>query len=200
MEKKFRLAQSNIEDFMKIVEFDNKLSMHLGKQKKYETDEEIAEHYLYFSKCHNNIDEYYIFYEQNNKLVGYIHVGSYIFFNGKRDESIGNICDIFVDPENRNGVIALELLREGLKILQKQNINQAIMTVQTHNPFRFLHYGIADEVYTREKYIRKNGEESENIILQINDINSLQQRPFKDILRNINEHRKNFRDNGIEFE
>ena len=200
MEKNFRFAESNIDDFMKIVEFDNKLSIHLGNNKKYESEEEIAEGYLYYSKYHNGIDEYYIFYEENNKLIGYVHIGNYIVFNHVRDESIGNILDIFVDPESRNGVIALQLLREGLNILQKQNINKAIMTVQTHNPFRFLHYGIADEVYTREKYTRKNGESSENIILQINDIKALQQRPFNEILRNIHTHRKNFRDNGIEFE
>lgn len=198
---KFTLAQSTKQDFLKKLEFDNKLNTYLGKNTKL-SKMEIKSLYNYYVKLHNLIDEYIIFCENDeNEIVGYIHIGTYVIDKGIRLEDVGNLIGIYVDENSRGGsFIAFDLLKNGLALLRQNGINKAYMNVQTHNKFRFLHYAISDEVVASETYTRKNGTITTNKLLAINDIAKLQEKPLKDIMRDVRKYRLQFEKEGKERE
>ena len=196
----YRLAESTKEDFMKIQELDYKLTLSLNPQAKIPTEKELKKRFKYFKNLHNKIDEFFILCEIDGEAIGYCQIGTYAILNDKRHNDVGNIIAIYVDKGHRSIVLSFTLFQKALTLLQEHGINQAIMNVQTHNEFRFLHYAICDEVISSEKYTRKDGTNSCNKLLAINDISALMTKSWRDIAREATTHRKNFEENGIELE
>lgn len=197
---KYRIAQSNKEDFLKKVEFDNKLNSFLSGGNAY-LKNELRKGYKNYIK-RNQIDEHLIFAENDEKkVVGYIHIKINDFSNEKEQNIIPHLQGIYVDEKARGTtLVSYDLLKQGLALLQEKGFNKVYMNVQTHNKFRFLHYAIADEVVFTETYTRKDGTINSNKLLAINDISNLQEKSWKDILRDAKKFRLQFEQEGKERE
>ena len=198
---KYRLAQSNKEDFLKKLEFDNKLNSFLGSGQTY-SKSELKKMYNKFVKEHNQIDDYIIFCEnEEGNVVGYIHINIHNFGTENEPNYVAHLPGVYVDKNARGtSLISYDLLKQGLELLQEKGFNKVFMNVQTHNEFRFLHYAIADEVVFTESYTRKDGTINSNKLLAINDISKLLEKSWKDILRDARKYRLQFEKEGKERE
>lgn len=197
----YRMAKTNKEDFMKKVEFETKLYTFLNPTYEVPSQEDLEVLWKLYCLPLYPKKQITIFAECNGEVVGCIEIDPFALMpNNEIDYSYGTLQHIFVDPNFRASNIALQLLRKGADVLIERGINKAIMNVQTHNKFRFLHYAICDEVLSSETYTRTDGSVSCTKTLAINDLKALQNKSLLDICREKRKHQKNFEEHGIELE
>lgn len=132
----------------------------------------------------NNADEFSFVCEKDGEFVGYISVCAYHVVNGERpDDDIGIIHEIYVNDEHRNGTTAYTLLQLGLKKLIECGKTRAICNVQEDNPYRYLHFAMADgNIIKTTECKRANGDTTTDYTLLI-DLKALQKMSFLDLAK-----------------
>lgn len=112
--------------------------------------------------------------EDDGKVVGYIVYLNYCVMNDERlGEEYGNLNAILVKENYRGTGVAYQLLQLALNDLINNGKTKLILTVQQDNPNRFLHFAMADTVFSQDFCIRRDGTKTNSYNLLISDAEKL---------------------------
>jgi len=125
-------------------------------------------------KVEDNAREFVEVCECEGKCIGMIHYNNYYITDDKvYHKDIANIIEIFVLDEFRGGDIAFKLLKSAVTSLTDKGISKARCNVQEDNPYRFLHFAMADSKIKKiEESTRSDGTKVLDYSLLI-DLNKL---------------------------
>jgi len=142
-------------------------------------------------KVEDNAREFVEVCECEGKCIGMIHYNNYYITDDKvYHKDIANIIEIFVLDEFRGGDIAFKLLKSAVTSLTDKGISKARCNVQEDNPYRFLHFAMADRnIVETSETTRINGAKTINYCLEI-DLEKLKDLTYMQFVKKIAKTRK----------
>ena len=142
-------------------------------------------------EMHGPYTTYYVA-ECDGEVVGVVCVDVSEKIIVEEVEYCASIPLIFVDEKYRQGAVAYKLFKTALQDIERQGYNSLIMNVAENNPYKYLHFALADIIINEDK--QKINEEETKIVhvLGISNIKELKNLTFKDFLQKLVYTKKNF--------
>lgn len=96
---------------------------------------------------------------------------------------------VYIKKSYRGFIYAYKLIKKLVAELVDNQINSAIMQVQTYNKQRFFHYALSDKNIIKCTKCSSKGKDYEDQILLIKDLKKVLQMDMKDILTKVEEYK-----------
>lgn len=130
--------------------------------------------------------------ECDGKVVGTVCVDVSEKIIIEEVEYCASIPFIFVDEKFRQGSVAYKLFKQALQEIERQGYNSLIMNVAENNPYKYLHFALADIIINEDKQEINKEEYKKIYILGVSNIKELKNLTFKDFLQKLVYTKKNF--------
>ena len=136
-----------------------------------------------FSRVIKNKEQIFVVATLSNEIIGFAGAST------NSEEYLNVIKDVravieyvYVKVDHRGFVEAFELMKALIKELLNNNINSALMQVQTYNKQRFLHYALSDKNIIKSTCCENYGKKYYDEILLIEDLNKVLKTNIKEFL------------------
>jgi len=125
--------------------------------------------------------EFYTLAYFDDQIIGFAGASKNKNYLDIAPYSVAIIDYIYVDEDKRDLITSYKLIKNLLKLLIENGYSQALLQVQTFNKQRFLHYALSDKNIIKS-FPNTYKEGYEDQILLINDLNSVYNQTFKELL------------------
>ncbi|MBO5954413.1 MAG: GNAT family N-acetyltransferase [Clostridia bacterium] len=145
-----------------------------------------------FAEVINNKEQIFVLASLNDKIIGLAGATT----NSKEyldiTKDVRTVIEyVYVKENHRGFVVAFELVKALIEELINNNINSALMQVQTFNKQRFLHYSLSDKNIIKSTYCQNYGKKYYDEILLIKDLKEISKISLKEFLVKTHEYSKN---------
>ena len=179
--------RAGLNDVEAIVLMQNQLTDMLNLN--HDPEEEILNEYI--KEEIESQEAAYFIAKVNETTIGVVLVDFSNLIYVDNIEFVASIPFIFVDEKYRRGAVAYDLFNLALKEVKQKDKNSLVMSVEDNNPYKFLHFAIADILIEENEALTEDGK-TKQYILGITDVGKVQQCSFKNFIRNIVNTKKNF--------
>ena len=184
---KVEYYRAGLNDVEAIVLMQNQLTDMLNLN--HDPEEEILNEYI--KEEIESQEAAYFIAKVNETTIGVVLVDFSNLIYVDNIEFVASIPFIFVDEKYRRGAVAYDLFNLALKEVKQKDKNSLVMSVEDNNPYKFLHFAIADILIEENEELTEDGK-TKQYILGITDVGKVQQCSFKNFIRNIVNTKKNF--------
>ena len=184
---KVEYYRAGLNDVEAIVLMQNQLTDMLNLN--HDPEEEILNEYI--KEEIESQEAAYFIAKVNETTIGVVLVDFSNLIYVDNIEFVASIPFIFVDEKYRRGAVAYDLFNLALKEVKQKDKNSLVMSVEDNNPYKFLHFAIADILIEENEALTEDGK-TKQYILGITDVGKVQQCSFKNFIRNIVNTKKNF--------
>ena len=140
-------------------------------------------------KAIENKTEFYILAYNDEACVGFSGASlNNEYYSFIITPDIAVIDYIFVYDCFRGLEVAFRLIKELVSTLLKNNVEQAIMQVQTYNKQRFFHYALCDKNIIYSTKLLSKGVEYDDQILLIEDLAFVDKMTKRDIMKRVKKY------------
>ena len=181
-----KLKESEINIF---VSFQKRLDDLIGFENNVLEDPEVLE---CLKQDLVSEDNYTIIAKEDNKPIGLVSVdfSNELEFNGKNYTAA--IPLIFVEENNRNGILSYDLLKLALSECKKRGSTSIVISVEDNNPHKFLHFALADTIIDENQEYLTDGETITQYILGISNVETILSMPFSQLAKKVSKTKKDF--------
>lgn len=182
--------KAKLEDIDSIIAMQHKLNQMLNLNED-DNDRYFKE---YLSQSISNDDIVYHIAQNQNEIAGVACVDFSDCLEVDGVEYSASIPLIFVDEKYRGSPIAYDLFDLSLKEILNRNQNSLVMSIEDNNPYKYLHFSIADKLIEEREEPTLSGEMVKQYLLGITDVKSVQGLTLKEHLKRVSYTKRNFDD------
>lgn len=171
------------------IGFHKKLNDLIGFKNNILDDSEILD---YLKQDLFSDENYTIIAKENDNPVGLVSIdfGNELEFNG--NNYTASIPIIFIEEQNRNGILSYELLKMALNECKKRGVISIAISVEDNNPHKFLHFALADTILDENQEYLTEDKTVIQYVLGISNIETLLTTPFSQLAKNVSKTKRNF--------